>query len=268
MTRVTIGEFSRLSHLSIRALRHYHDVGVLAPAAIDDQTGYRKYDLSQVTDAHMIRRLRELDMPLDDVKAVLNSGGSVDRERAIAVHLERMEAQLERTRAAVTSLRELLGGPRPVEVDVLHVEVCDAVAIRSTVAAAEIEEWSHATFATLNEVVGTAGLAPAGPTASLFSEAFFTDEGGEVVAFLPVKAASGAGPAGCEVICIPGGYFATAIHYGTYSELDRTYGALGSYVNDNLASSSGPIRERYLVGPPEHPKTSEWRTQLLWPIEL
>ena len=58
-TLVTIGEFSRMTHLSVKALRHYHDVGVLEPAAVNPDTGYRSYDLSQVPAAQVIRRLRD-----------------------------------------------------------------------------------------------------------------------------------------------------------------------------------------------------------------
>ncbi len=49
MTLLNIGEFSRMTHLSVKALRHYHDVGILAPAAIDPYSGYRSYDARQVT---------------------------------------------------------------------------------------------------------------------------------------------------------------------------------------------------------------------------
>ena len=43
-TLLNIGEFSRMTHLSVKALRHYHDVGVLEPATIDPHSGYRSYD--------------------------------------------------------------------------------------------------------------------------------------------------------------------------------------------------------------------------------
>ena len=47
-TLLTIGEFSRMTHLSVKALRHYHDVGILEPAAIDPYSGYRSYAADQV----------------------------------------------------------------------------------------------------------------------------------------------------------------------------------------------------------------------------
>jgi hypothetical protein len=61
-TLLSIGEFAQLTHLSIRTLRRYHDTGLLAPARVDDATGYRYYQAEQIPAAQVIHRLRELDL--------------------------------------------------------------------------------------------------------------------------------------------------------------------------------------------------------------
>jgi DNA-binding transcriptional MerR regulator len=106
--RLSIGDFSRMTHLSIKALRHYHDVGLLPPAEIDSQSGYRYYEPDQVAKAQVIRRFRDLDMPVDEIKAVLTAPDPSSRNELIMTHLERMQAQLKETEATVTSLRSLL----------------------------------------------------------------------------------------------------------------------------------------------------------------
>ena len=69
MTRhVTIGEFSRASHLSVKTLRHYHEVGLLEPSEVDPANGYRYYAEDQIPVAQVIRRLRGLEMPVAEVK--------------------------------------------------------------------------------------------------------------------------------------------------------------------------------------------------------
>jgi hypothetical protein len=68
MKRVPIGEFSRMTHVSIKTLPDYHDVDLLAPDAIDPSTGYRYYAISQIRAAQVIRRLRALGMPVDEVR--------------------------------------------------------------------------------------------------------------------------------------------------------------------------------------------------------
>ena len=62
---MSIGDFSRMTFLSVKALRHYHEVGLLPPAEVDPDTGYRRYQLEQVPMAQVIRRLRERALLVD-----------------------------------------------------------------------------------------------------------------------------------------------------------------------------------------------------------
>src|SRR6201993_4852916 len=103
-TRVTIGDFSRASHLSVKTLRHYHEVGLLEPSEVDLDNGYRYYSEDQIPLAQVIRRLRSLQMPVADVKSVLAAPDSDARTRLILEHLDRLELELAQTRAAVGEL--------------------------------------------------------------------------------------------------------------------------------------------------------------------
>ena len=71
--RLTTGEFSRRSQLSLKALRLYDRLGLLRPATVDGHNGYRRYDESQLFTARLIVLLRSLDMPLTDVARVVNA---------------------------------------------------------------------------------------------------------------------------------------------------------------------------------------------------
>src|SRR5579872_7527757 len=102
---LAIGDFSRATHLSVKTLRHYHDTGLLAPAEIDPHTGYRRYRTEQIATAQIIRRFRDLDMPLPDIRAVLAAPDVETRNELIAAHLNRLEGALARTQDAVASLR-------------------------------------------------------------------------------------------------------------------------------------------------------------------
>ena len=63
---LSIGEFSRMTFLSVKTLRHYHETRLLEPAWIDPSSGYRYYEVTQVTTAQVIRRFRDLDLPIDN----------------------------------------------------------------------------------------------------------------------------------------------------------------------------------------------------------
>jgi DNA-binding transcriptional MerR regulator len=268
-TLLTIGEFSRMTHLSVKALRHYHDVGVLAPAAIDPNSGYRSYDTGQVASAQVIRRLRDLGMPLDSIAAVLSAPDVAERNREIAAHLERMERQLAETQAAVSSLRSLLSGaePRPA-IAFRTIPAVTALAIAEVVRGAEVVEWGTGVFAELEAALAATGLQPAGPFGALFPGEFFEITKSEVTVFAPVVAAA-PGQRSEHVSGrvhlreVPGIEAAVAMHPGPASETDRTYGALGTVVAERAIGVDGPIREYY---PDGFDPAGDYRTEICWPV--
>ena len=98
-----IGSFSVLSGLSIPALRHYDEIGLLEPALVDRSTGYRRYRLDQVRSARLIRALRSIDLPLEGIRQVLAGDESTIRLLLVA-HREQLA---ERSRTLATSLATL-----------------------------------------------------------------------------------------------------------------------------------------------------------------
>jgi len=92
-----IGEFAGLTGLSVKALRHYDEIGVLVPADIDARSAYRLYSEGQVRAGVTIRTLRDAGVPLPAVSAVLaGAGASVSAERELERHRIRVLAQRER----------------------------------------------------------------------------------------------------------------------------------------------------------------------------
>ena len=70
---LSIGDFSQITHLSVKTLRRYHKAGLLEPAEVDPYTGYRYYATTQVPTAQVIRRFRDLGMPVREVGEVLST---------------------------------------------------------------------------------------------------------------------------------------------------------------------------------------------------
>jgi DNA-binding transcriptional MerR regulator len=105
---LSIGDFSRATHMSLKMLRHYHQIGLLEPASVDPDNGYRRYTADQIPTARMIRRFRQLQMPLDRIRDVLAAPDPVTRRAMIAAHLNALQASLAETQAVVASVRSLL----------------------------------------------------------------------------------------------------------------------------------------------------------------
>jgi DNA-binding transcriptional MerR regulator len=114
LTYLSIGDFSRATHMTVKTLRHYHRIGLLEPADVDPHTGYRRYTTEQIPTAQVIRRFRDLDMPLEEIHAVLAAPDLKTRNQRITAHLNRLEDELGRTQQAISSLRDLLALPPPV----------------------------------------------------------------------------------------------------------------------------------------------------------
>src|SRR4029077_17151814 len=93
----TIGDFSRVTFLSVKTLRHYHRVGLLEPAEVDTVTGYRRYTSTQIPIAQVVRRFRELDMPLEEIGSMLRAPDQRTRSQLIANHLTRLEKTMAET---------------------------------------------------------------------------------------------------------------------------------------------------------------------------
>jgi DNA-binding transcriptional MerR regulator len=277
---LTIGDFSRMTHLSVKALRHYHDVGVLEPASIDPFTGYRSYEAAQLPAAQVIRRLRDLGMPLDGIKAVLSAPDVETRNAEITAHLARMERQLAQVQSSVAALRALLSGPAErLPVEVRAIPMVTALAVVEMVTVPDFEEWLMGVFGSLSDALAACGLRQAGCFGALYPGDFFELERAEVTVFLPVEVTTGAGsgdPAGSGALAgpgpgrvrlteIPAVDAAVAVHEGSVADIDRTYAALGTEVAERVIGVDGPIREYYLTGFSD-PDESTHRVEVCWPV--
>src|SRR5215471_12396144 len=87
----SIGEFSKITGLTVKTLRFYHEQGLLTPSCIDDQTGYRFYDAGKVELARTITQLREIEFSLAEIAEILSD---CREESDLLAHLERQKRSL------------------------------------------------------------------------------------------------------------------------------------------------------------------------------
>jgi DNA-binding transcriptional MerR regulator len=106
---VSTGEFARLSRLSPKALRLYDHAGVLEPVRMDPVTGARHYSRGQLERAYLVSSLRQVGIPLTEIKTALSEEGDLGAERIAAFWAE-AEAEHAARRRLVGSLIERLRG--------------------------------------------------------------------------------------------------------------------------------------------------------------
>ena len=262
--RVTIGEFSTMTRLSRKALRLYHDLGLLEPAEVDEATGYRYYDVTQVEPARLIRRFRDLDMPVPDLLSYVAATDDEARQAILSAHLDRMESQLLQTQEAVAALRALITpADPPTRIDIRREATTIAAAVRETVRLDNIAVWWNAATRELDDALRGAGVAVTGPLGGLYEHELFADEEGEATVWFPVVTEVPI-HGRVEATEIAGGAFAVAIHHGPDARIDDTYAALGTHVAKGGIGRPGPLRERYLAGVLDDPRPLV--TEVAWAI--
>ena len=264
--RVTIGDFSRASHLSVKTLRHYHDVGLLEPSEIDADNGYRYYSHEQIAVAQVIRRLRGLQMPVTEVKAVLGAREPQTRNQLIAGHLERLESELAETRGAVIELRELLNKP-PAELAVEHrtVPATPAIAIHDTIDRDDIFAWWQGALGELHANLQGQTLTRAGAPGGIYAGELFEHDRGQATVFIPIDGrARTVGRVAPTVI--PPAELAIVHHHGAFDGIDMTYGQLATHVLKHELNIQAPVRENYPTSFLDTPDPQTWDTEIGWPI--
>lgn len=264
---LAIGAFSRASMLSIKALRAYHESGLLVPARVDPHTGYRAYHASQLTDAAVIYRLRSLDLPLDEIREVLHARDPDVTAKVLAAHESVMRERLAQVERIVAELQEGLAQPAshtPVFVrDEPHQHT---LAVRGRVACDGYAEFLGGAYAMLGDVVAGRAVRPVAASGALYPAEIPADGPDDVEAFLPV--AEPVDLPGGQVVNgeVPAARVAVLVHAGAYEHIDDSYRRLGEWVADNAEPAGLPVRERYLVSYGDTDDPTRFRTEICWPI--
>lgn len=265
-----IGPFSRASSLSVKSLRAYHEAGLLVPAAVDRDTGYRSYSVAQLTDAAIIRRLRLLDVPLDAIGAVLEGRDPAVTRKVLAEHGAVLAERLAATQRAIDELYVALESPGlHTPVHVRHERALTVLTLTGTITEAEWTPFLDHAFATLMAAVAASGAVADGACGGCYPT-LLDDDAQDVVAFVPVvrppllDAASRS--AGVRISELPATDVAVIAHRGGYDDVDTTYRNLGAWVAANATPVDLPVRELYLVGPGDVDSADAFRTEICWPV--
>jgi effector-binding domain-containing protein len=207
-------------------------------------------------------------MPVASVKAVMDAPSTTERNALIAQHLERLDSELERTRAAVESLRALLRGPA-VDRKISRRSVPEvwALAIKATIDRTNLGAWWHGAISELHATLRARHLLALGPLCGIYDAELFQNDHGEALVYVPVGSEQFLSAAGRVFATrVPSGEFAIIAHAGPLDDLDVTCGQLAEHVAAHELGIGGPIREFYLRDPVEHPNSADWVMEIGWPI--
>jgi DNA-binding transcriptional MerR regulator len=258
-----IGDFARSCRLSVKALRHYDDVGLLHPDFVDPDTGYRYYRREQARTAVAISMLRSIGLSIPSVRALLAGGDQVfdDVLREERDRLAREEARIQH---ALHSVDHLLRAQALMPHDVvLRQEPARHVVVRPGVTS--VETHVDDTAALVYELVAAldrAGISYGDPVGCLLPDAM--DGSFAIEVFATVSAPRSVD--GLELRRLPACTGAVATHVGSYESLGLAHHGLLAWTQEHGYRAAGVLREIYVDDPRE--VADEARvTEVVLPVE-
>jgi effector-binding domain-containing protein len=270
---LSIGNFARLTGLTVRAVRHYGELGLLEPAFVDPESGYRYYAPEQIRDAQAIKRLRFLELPLDDIREILDAADRSFTRARLVRHRAKMAELAATTEQILTDLQRLIEGEEELvpgtadirsEVEIRDVAEQPMLLIREHAALDELSQVIPRAIDEVHAHMTSVGGAFTGPPVVLYP-AMYDDGTVDVETGWPV-ADTVPGGGRVEYATVPGGTMLVYSHRGPYDELSRAHRALWELVEREGLTVDGAAREIYLTDPSEVPNPVDWVTEIQIPI--
>lgn len=266
-TQISIGQFSKMTRLSIKALRLYDAQGLLRPAYIDQTSGYRYYSLDQAYRAEIIRVLRSIDMPITEIQQIVNSENDDVLSEQLQAHKVRLNERLQLQESALVSLEKMIQkksviASREIQLSVEARQHVLAVKVHTSLR--KMVKDVQVGFDTLRRGLGRSGLSPTGAPMALYDNVIDQDTDGDIELAVPVGA-SFASDGALYGRLLEGGTMATAVHRGPYRGVTRSYHALSDWVSKKSYDIVGPTRETY-INDPRMVRPEDILTRLEFPV--
>ena len=250
----SIGEFSLITRLSVKTLRHYHDEGIMIPDYIDDDSGYRYYRESSVDKAIAIKMLRDMEFPIRDIQEILLS--KTDDSEV----LDYLESQRNKIIALADKYKNLTKELDSVIQTIRSNEVKESLSLN--IEEKNIGDIMFAGFRytgkysqigkAFSAVGKNCGRYISGKPAGLYYNSEYKEndadiEGGFEVKAECVKKELSKKNINCRLL--PGGKAVTLIHCGSYETIGKSYQRVIDYIQDKKYAAKIPSREIYHKGP-------------------
>ncbi len=269
-----IGDFSKLSRLSVKALRYYDQIGLLVPQQVDAFTGYRYYTFDQLPRLHRLLALKDLGLTLEQIGQLLGEelpsaqlrGMLRLKQAEIQQHIQEEQARLDRVEARLRQIEleeSMSTATTPYAFVIKKLEPMLVASVRGLIPSYPEQGglWNE-----LGRAMQQRKAAESGPCFTIYhaDEPEIDAEVCEPVAkpVQPLERMQCYQLLGVEQA-------ACTIHHGPFSTLTQAYEALIRWINESGYTITGPCREIYLRTPlPEGSQTDpDTLTEIQFPIQ-
>ncbi|MBA2677365.1 MAG: MerR family transcriptional regulator [Ktedonobacteraceae bacterium] len=269
-----IGDFSRLSMVSVKALRYYDERRLLRPARVDEETGYRYYSTDQLMRLNRILALKDMGLSLEQIALLLDQEPTPDQIRGmlrlkqIELHQQLIEGQARLTRieAWLQAFEQEVTMPA-YDVILKKVEPIRVAQTRGTAPSMEqIGLTLDSLFDQTLNYIGQHGATITGPAITVYYDSEFREHDINVGACMPFTGSLNDGEQ-VKVVELPAiETVASVVHHGSFSTLNQAYGAILKWIEANGYRINGFTRELNL----EYERggdQSKFVTEVQFPVE-
>ena len=264
-----IGEFSKLSRISVRMLRHYDEIGLLKPAEIDRFTDYRYYREDQLPTAGRITALKDMGFSLADIARILEIYD--DKEKldgylsARQKELADISKQTEYKLMLLDTARKRLRKEQNMSFNVTIKTIPERYAATIHMVIPRYEDEGMA-WNMLSE--SKVPLVPADPclAATEFLDKEYKEENVEIMAWMTVKG-NYPDTEHVKFKTLPAVLVASCVLKGSYEQMNEATATVISWINANGYKVNAPMFNIYHVGPVQTQNPDEYVTEVCFPVE-
>ncbi|MDD2493460.1 MAG: MerR family transcriptional regulator [Bacilli bacterium] len=263
---IKIGDFSKLARVTIKALRYYDEIGLLRPVYIDKDTSYRYYETEQLYELSKIIVLRQLGVPLNDIKAYLSG-----KNLALILEKRKQSAimELENINRQITHINYLLKeSNKTMNYQTVIKEVPECIVYYRR---AKIKNYAAITpfiIETEKEfTINNPTLKRVEPNYCYM--VYLDDEYKDAdISLEYAEAVEKVGNESKNVAfkVVPTTTMASVLHKGSYLNLGDAYAYITNWIKENKYNFVGSPRERYIDGMWNKKSEEEWLTEIQFPI--
>jgi len=271
-----IGDFSRIGQVTIQALRHYDEIGLLKPNDIDTNTGYRYYSLESLPRLNRILALKSLGLSLEDIKSILESDVSFHELNAkLEMKLQELRQQQQDTEAQIIRVRTRLNWIEKEhemsnkEVVIKSTDTIFVLSIRQ-----QVLTWEDIPgfFEEITNAVSEHEIVSTGAWIAIYHDTQWVANNIDIEIAIPIKKHNETNlptvfGQPMQTTYLPqNDTIASILHHGPYDSKGESMILLGHWIEANNYQFSGAVREIYLRGPLDTIDPSMYLTELQIPI--
>ncbi|MDO4281485.1 MAG: MerR family transcriptional regulator [Peptococcaceae bacterium] len=262
-----IGEFSKTCQVSVKTLHHYDKIGLLKPARVDAETGYRYYTAAQIDTMNMIGRLKRYGFSLDEIQQFLAQDNTQQRLNALRQRKQQLKGEAQTLHTILSELQthisifertgDIMSYQKNYHITLGQSPQIGALAHRAVMAVDDFGKYYHSLY----ERVPAERVTPTGIVGARYFDEEFNHDATDIEVFIgirePDKADTLIAPTDC----------AMTTHHGAYSTLSEAYGALVSWILANGYQIAGAPFELYTKTQFDALAPEDWETDIYFPVK-